>query len=109
MSYNMNEFYKKVGLRVKVLRTERNLSREEFAEMIDITSKYVYEIEKGTKNFSIGILFRICKELNIPSSIILDEEVNIDQLILDELVGRFTNEDKERIKEIILSKLCEER
>ena len=44
MEYNMPEFYKKVGYRVRTLRTERHLSREEFAVMIDISSKYVYEI-----------------------------------------------------------------
>ena len=109
MEYNMAEFYKKVGYRVRSLRTERNLSREEFAAMIDISSKYVYEIEKGSKNFSIGILFRICKALNIPSSILFDETVEIDQLILNELVGRFTKEDKQYIKNIILTQLCEDK
>ena len=109
MEYNMSEFYEKVGYRVRSLRTERNLSREAFAEMIDISSKYVYEIEKGTKNFSIGILFRICKALGIPSSILLDEEPSIDQLILNELVGKFTNEDKEYIKDTIISHICEDK
>lgn len=109
MEYNMEEFYRRVGLRVYTLRTERNLSREAFAEMIEISSKYVYEIEKGTKNFSIGILYRICKALDIPSSILLDEEVGIDQLILNELVGKFTNEDKQYIKNTIISHICEDK
>ena len=109
MEYNMPEFYKKVGYRVRTLRTERHLSREEFAVMIDISSKYVYEIEKGTKNFSIGILFRICKALGIPSSVILDENVSMDELILNELVGRFTNEDKQYIKNTIISHLCADK
>ena len=42
MEYNMPEFYKKVGYRVRTLRTERHLSREEFAVMIDICTKYFY-------------------------------------------------------------------
>ena len=109
MKKNMSDFYMMVGLRVRALRTERNLSREEFAEAIDISSKYVYEIEKGTKNFSIGILFRICRALNIPSSIILDEEVSIEMLILNELVGKFTDEDKKYIKDLIVSHLLEDK
>lgn len=107
MEYNMSEFYKNVGDRVRSLRQERNLTREEFAEMIDISSKYVYEIEKGSKNFSIGILFRMCKALNIPSSILFDEKEGIEQLILSELVGKFTREDKQYIKDMIISQICE--
>lgn len=109
MDYKMNDFYKKVGLRVRSLRTERNLSREAFAGIIDISSKYVYEIEKGSKNFSIGILYKICTAFNIPSCLLLDEEVSVDQLILNELVGRFTEKDKEHIKNIIIAQMCEDK
>lgn len=109
MGHDMTTFFGNVGCRVRSLRTERNLSREKFAEMIDISSKYVYEIEKGEKNFSIGILFRICNALGVPSSVILDEEVGIDQLILNELVGRFTSEDKQYIKDTIISQICDEK
>lgn len=105
MSNDMCDFYKKVGDRVKALRQERKMSREEFAEKIDISSKYVYEIEKGTKNFSIGILFKMCNAFKISSSIIFDEEDDIDQLIMNELVGGFTTEDKKHIKDIFLSQL----
>ncbi len=101
----VNEFCKEVGLRVYALRTERNLTREEFAEMVDISSKYVYEIEKGSKNFSIGILYKMCKALDITSSIIMDDEIDVNQLILNELIGKFTDEDKERIKEIVITEL----
>lgn len=109
MENDMSTFYRNVGYRVRSLRTERNLSREEFAGMIDISSKYIYEIEKGEKNFSIGILFRMCHALGVPSGVILDEKMGIDQLILTELAGRFTSEDKQYIKDTIISQICDEK
>lgn len=81
MNYNeMQDFYKRVGDRVRGLRTERSLSREKFAEMIDITSKHEYEIEQGATNFSIGILFRICDALNISASFLIDKDQDAEQL-----------------------------
>ena len=77
--------------------------------MIGISSKYIYEIEKGKKNFSIGILFRMCHALGVPSSVILDEKMGIDQLILTELAGRFTSEDKQYIKDTIISQICDDK
>lgn len=109
MENDMSAFYMSVGYRIRSLRTEQNLTREEFAEMIDISSKYIYEIEKGKKNFSIGILFKICSALGVPSSVILDEKIGIDQLILTELVGRFTSEDKQYIKDTIISQICDNK
>lgn len=105
MDYNSNNLYRNIGDRVKYLRTERHMSREKFAELIDITSKHLYDIEQGSTNFSIGIFSRICKELNIPSSFLLDETLSTDQRILSELTGRFTEEEKQRIKEILISQL----
>ncbi len=105
MEQIVKEFCRNVGFRVRALRTERNLTREEFAEMVDISSKYVYEIEKGNKNFSIGVLYKMCKALDITSSIIMDDEIDVNQLILNELVGKFTEEDKKRIKEILITEL----
>ena len=107
MGNDMSTFFRNVGYRVRFLRSERNLTREEFAEMMDVSSKYIYEIEKGEKNFSIGILFRMCHAFGVPSSVILDEKMGIDQLILNELTGRFTNEDKQYIKDIIISQICD--
>lgn len=76
--------------------------------MIGISLEYIYEIEKGKKNFAIGILFRMCNALGVSSSV-FDEKMGIDQLILTELAGRFTSEDKQYIKDTIITQICNDK
>lgn len=42
----------RVGERIRELREVQNYTREAFAEKIDISAKFLYEIETGKKGFS---------------------------------------------------------
>ena len=55
----------KVGRRIQQLRKINGYTREQFSEKINISSKFLYEIEKGLKGFSVQILFRITQELSV--------------------------------------------
>lgn len=64
-----------VGGRIRELREKKKLSREILAERIDISTKFLYEIETGKKGFSAEILCRISKELSVSCDyIMLGEE-----------------------------------
>lgn len=56
----MDDFNIKVGERIEKLRKQKGLSREELAEMVGISSKFLYEIEKGKKDLR-QLLFPICQ------------------------------------------------
>lgn len=60
-----------IGQRIRYLREKNNYSREFFAEKIQISSKFLYEIENGKKGFSVEILLRITRALNISCDYIL--------------------------------------
>ncbi len=68
------DFYKKLGIKIRQIRNEQNLSRETLAELADINTYYLGEIERGEKRPSLDFLMKICGVLKIK----LHELVNLD-------------------------------
>ncbi len=73
-----------IGERIRRIRESRGFSREKFCEIIDISPKFLYEIEHGKKSFSVEILSRISSEFNISTEWILfgsnDDNNDINQM-----------------------------
>ena len=66
----------KVGDRIRELREIQNFTREAFAEKVDISAKFLYEIEVGKKGFSAETLCRISKALSVSCDYIMLGEDN---------------------------------
>lgn len=62
---------KQVGVRICKLRKARGYTRNVFAEMTGISSKFLYEIESGRKNFSAETLCRIALALSVSCDYIM--------------------------------------
>lgn len=60
-----------IGERIRELREIQNYTRESFAEKVDISAKFLYEIEVGKKNFSADTLCRIAKALSVSCDYIM--------------------------------------
>ena len=56
---------KAVGERIAYLRVNNHYTREEFAEIIGISSKFLYEIEIVKKKFSVDILYNIATSFGV--------------------------------------------
>jgi len=56
---------KKFGEQVKSLRLQANLSQEEFAEKLNIHRTYISFIERGERNPSLLMVFKISRALKI--------------------------------------------
>ena len=54
-----------------VLRNDRGYTREQLAELADISEKFLYEIETGKKGFSANTLSRISKALSVSCDYIM--------------------------------------
>lgn len=67
----MRELYVEAGNRIRLQREYLHLTRETLAEKADISTKFVYEIEKGNKGFSAATLYRLSKCLNLSCDYIL--------------------------------------
>ncbi|WP_095175666.1 MULTISPECIES: helix-turn-helix domain-containing protein [Blautia] len=65
------ELYVQAGSRIRELREKRGYSRELLAEKADISSKFLYEIEVGTKGFSARTLSMLADGLSTSCDYIL--------------------------------------
>jgi transcriptional regulator with XRE-family HTH domain len=55
-----------VGINIRRIRTERELSQEEVAYRVGIDVSYLGQIERGRRNPTIGVLGRIAVALGVP-------------------------------------------
>lgn len=69
-----------VGERIKGLRLERKMTREELAEAAELSVSFLYEIETGKKSFSAYTLGNLSRALKVEADYILrgriEEKVN---------------------------------
>jgi putative transcriptional regulator len=62
------ELLKRLGLRIKQLRTEKGLSQADLGIEIDVEKSNVSRMESGKFNTKIITLFKVAKALNITLS-----------------------------------------
>ncbi len=60
---NLNN--KDIGIRIRLEREKLGLSREKFAEMVELSSFYVGQLERGERKMSLDTLVCISVALNI--------------------------------------------
>lgn len=62
---------KEIGQRLRQKRTELKLTREEFAELADISPGFYGQIEVGTTQMSIDTLIKITSSMHLPMEYVL--------------------------------------
>ncbi len=55
--------HEEMGLRIRALRTERGLTREQLAEKADISVQFLADLEKGRKSMTVATLRRLSSAL----------------------------------------------
>lgn len=58
------DFFKEIGLDIKLLRVEGGFSQKKFANMIGITQSHLSKIERGKVNLQIDLLIKIANSLD---------------------------------------------
>ncbi len=76
----MQEDYK-VGERIREIRKNLNMNREKFSEMIDISSVFLGQIERGERSLSIKTLSKIVKFTGASTDYILFGNNNTNTII----------------------------
>ena len=75
--------YKPVlGAHLKEARTQRGLTQEEFAEMLDITQKHYSEVERGINGLSIKHLLMLSNILNVSIDFLIKDNFDEDHSFL---------------------------
>ena len=55
---------KELGEKIREIRMAKNLTRDQLATRSELSSKFLYEIEKGRKGLSVESLMMIAKGLS---------------------------------------------
>ena len=92
-----------IGQRVREARDHAGLSREKLAELVDVTPRFIADIERGSVGLSVQTLKSICVALKVTSDSIIFE--NNKDFGINELLRGLDKETIEYIKKTIISQL----
>ena len=92
---NKSEIAYYIGEKILKLRKSNKLSREQFAEKTNLSTNYIYEIEKGNSVPGCIALINICNTFNIAPSNLLGKYLNTNIHTATELI----NSDYEKLSE----------
>lgn len=100
----MNDFNKKLGLKIKKLRERRRFSREKLGEIAEISDRFIYDVETGQKGISAETLYKLSRALNVTSDYLLFEvEENKNELsYVTEILKNLSPSELESVEKIIL-------
>lgn len=97
----VKEIYVQARKRIQELRKKYGYTREKFAELVNISSKFLYEIEVGSKGFSAQTLSMIAKNLNVSCDYILYGKIECSSIKdINFILNRIPEEKKSQILEI---------
>jgi transcriptional regulator with XRE-family HTH domain len=97
----MHNDFDKLGSILKTARKNNNLTREQLAEKLGITSRYLMSVENENKKPSYSLLFRLIRELGISADAIFfpeNEHTNAEIEHLTHLLGLCDERDLKVIK-----------
>ena len=71
---NFSEIFKKIGLKIKLLRIERKISQQDLAAACNFEKSNLARIEAGRTNPTVATLLKICQVLDVSTSQLFDFE-----------------------------------
>ena len=89
-----------IGKRIKEIREETKLSREELADKAGISIKFLYEIENGKKGLSAETLLKISQALSCSCDYILTGK-NKENYEVVNGIGNYNQKQLKHISEIL--------
>jgi len=66
-----SKLLKLFGKNVKIERIKKDLTQEQLAEIMGVSSNYIAYIENGRQNMSLGKILELAKTLDVPISRLL--------------------------------------
>ncbi len=90
-----------IGKKIREYRKKSNLTLEEFAEILDLSTTHIGNIERGVKTPTLQTFIKIINTLNVSSDIILGNNVNSkNEIKLQEILNQLdelSDLEKERV------------
>jgi transcriptional regulator with XRE-family HTH domain len=98
-----------IGERIRSVRKAKGLTQQNIADLSDLDDAYIGSVERGERNFSIDILEKILKALQIqPMDVLrfdkgMDEPESVRQQAIDEfmvITSKLTEEEIDILRKI---------
>jgi transcriptional regulator with XRE-family HTH domain len=72
-----NEYLKKIGLKLKIIRSLRGLSQDDIVDKLDVDKSYYSKVERGLSNPSLLYLKHIAEIIDVNLKDLVDENINL--------------------------------
>lgn len=86
-----------LGERLKEIRTNKKITREMLAEKIDVSARFLADVETGKVGISLSTLKKICEFLNISADFLIGNTSNNNNCEIYELNSIINRIDKQYI------------
>lgn len=71
------EYLKKIGLKIKILRSLKDLSQDDIVSKLEVDKSYYSKIERGLANPTLLYLKHISEILDIDLSELVNSDINL--------------------------------
>ena len=92
---------KAIGRRIKAAREKRQLTQEQLAELVDLSTMHVSVIERGVKLPKLETLINIANVLDVSADVLLQDVINnraeIFSSEVSTLMNKLPQEDQRRV------------
>lgn len=94
---------KTFGKNIQRLRKSKGLTQEELGERANVNYKFISEIERGLKNPSCMVIYKICRALGIsPAEILMHNDCSdIDGNPIKKVKRLFSGREKKEVQKAI--------
>ncbi len=103
---DLAEFLRRVGDRVRTMRSRRGMSRKLLARHSKVSERYLAQLESGSGNFSIVLLRRVAHAIGVPLRELVDErpDRSVDSLLLTRFLDRLPPADLAEARDLLLAR-----
>jgi len=89
------------GSRIRAVREKQKLSREKLAELANISTQFLADIETGKKGMTVVTLKKICSALHISSDLIVFDIKDTENSYITSMLSTVPPKKTEEIQQII--------
>lgn len=97
--------FEKIGIKLKELRLIKGYTQEQIANIIDVNTSHISNIENNRVKVSLTALVQICKALDVTVDYVLSEEYPPNSSVLDNEIlkelQKCNSDTKEKILKIV--------
>lgn len=95
-----------IGANIRKQRQNADMTQEDLASRVGVTSQYISQVERAEKNVSLNVLIQIANVLNIDINLLLGRNVIVKNIHLDEKMAALMADATPNQKRLCLT-LCE--